>query len=84
MAVRLLLVALMLVSLAMSAALPRAFEDLGLWIGGAYAVQQIGRTVFMVHRTGPRHNRRDPPVSFFISSSGLAGSWVRREGSSAR
>ena len=48
MAVRLLLVALMLVSLAMSAALPRAFEDLGLWIGGAYAVQQIGRTVFMV------------------------------------
>ena len=48
MAVRLLLVALMLVSLAMSASLPRAFEDLGLWVGGAYAVQQIGRTVFMV------------------------------------
>jgi low temperature requirement protein LtrA len=48
MAVRLLLVALMLISLAMSASLPRAFEDLGLWIGGAYAVQQIGRTVFMV------------------------------------
>ena len=48
MAVRLLLVALMLVSLAMSACLPRAFEDLGLWVGGAYAVQQIGRTVFMV------------------------------------
>jgi low temperature requirement protein LtrA len=48
MAVRLLLVALMLISLAMSAALPRAFEDLGLWIGGAYAVQQVGRTVFMV------------------------------------
>jgi low temperature requirement protein LtrA len=48
MAVRLLLVALMLISLAMSASLPRAFEDLGLRIGGAYAVQQIGRTVFMV------------------------------------
>ncbi len=48
MAVRLLLVALMLVSLAMSASLPRAFEDLGLWIGGAYAVQQVGRSVFMV------------------------------------
>jgi len=48
MAVRLLLVALMLVSMAMSASLPRAFEDLGLWVGGAYAVQQIGRTVFMV------------------------------------
>jgi len=48
MAVRLLLVVLMLVSLAMSASLPRAFEDLGLWVGGAYAIQQIGRTVFMV------------------------------------
>jgi low temperature requirement protein LtrA len=48
MAVRLLLVALMLVSLAMSVSLPRAFEDLGLWVGAAYAVQQIGRTVFMV------------------------------------
>jgi low temperature requirement protein LtrA len=48
MAVRLLLVVLMLVSLAMSVSLPRAFEDLGLWVGGAYAVQQIGRTVFMV------------------------------------
>jgi len=47
-AVRLLLVALMLVSLAMSVSLPRAFEDLGLWVGGAYAVQQIGRSVFMV------------------------------------
>ncbi len=48
MAVRLLLVLLMLVSLAMSVSLPRAFGDLGLWVGGAYAVQQIGRTVFMV------------------------------------
>jgi low temperature requirement protein LtrA len=48
MAVRLLLVVLMLISLAMSVSLPRAFEDLGLWVGASYAVQQIGRTVFMV------------------------------------
>jgi low temperature requirement protein LtrA len=48
MAVRLLLVVLMLISLAMSASLPRAFEDLGLWVGGAYAAQQVGRTIFMV------------------------------------
>jgi low temperature requirement protein LtrA len=47
-AVRLLLVALMLVSLTMSAALPRAFGDLGLWVGGAYALMQIGRSAFMV------------------------------------
>jgi low temperature requirement protein LtrA len=46
--VRLLLVVLMLISLAMSAALPRAFGDLGLWVGGAYAVQQIGRSIFTV------------------------------------
>ena len=48
MAVRLLLVVLMLISLAMSASLPRAFEDLGLWVGAGYALQQIGRSAFMV------------------------------------
>jgi low temperature requirement protein LtrA len=48
MAVRLLLVVLMLISLAMSASLPRAFEDLGLWVGCGYALQQIGRSAFMV------------------------------------
>jgi low temperature requirement protein LtrA len=48
MEVRLLLVVLMLISLAMSAALPRAFGDLGLVVGAAYAIQQIGRTSFMV------------------------------------
>jgi low temperature requirement protein LtrA len=48
MAVRLLLVALMLISLAMSAALPVAFAGFGLLVGAAYAVQQIGRTTFMV------------------------------------
>ena len=48
MPVRLLLVVLMLISLAMSASLPRAFEDLGLWVGGGYAIQQIGRSTFMV------------------------------------
>ena len=46
--VRLLLVALMLVSLAMSVALPHAFGPWGLWVGGAYALMQIGRTIFMV------------------------------------
>jgi low temperature requirement protein LtrA len=48
MAVRLLLVVLMLVSLAMSAALPGAFANFGLLVGAAYAIQQIGRTMFMV------------------------------------
>ena len=46
--VRLLLIALALVSLVMSAALPTAFGRWGLVVGGAYAVMQIGRSIFMV------------------------------------
>jgi len=46
--VRLLLFALALVSLVMSAALPTAFGRWGLVVGGAYAVMQIGRSIFMV------------------------------------
>jgi low temperature requirement protein LtrA len=46
--IRLLLIAGMLISLAMAAALPRAFDDLGLVIGGGYAVMVIGRALFMV------------------------------------
>jgi low temperature requirement protein LtrA len=52
--VRLLLVVLALLSLAMSAALPRAFTGppgiggLGWVVGASYAVQQVGRSVFMV------------------------------------
>lgn len=44
--VRLLLVGLMLVSLVLSAGLPEAFADRGLWVGGAYALMQIGRSAF--------------------------------------
>lgn len=46
--VRLLLFTLALVSLVMSAALPTAFGRWGLVVGGAYAVMQIGRSIFMV------------------------------------
>jgi low temperature requirement protein LtrA len=46
--VRLLLLVLALVSLVMSAALPVAFGRFGLVVGGAYAVMQIGRSLFMV------------------------------------
>ncbi|MGH3409345.1 MAG: low temperature requirement protein A, partial [Streptosporangiaceae bacterium] len=46
--VRLLLLGLMLVSLVMSAGLPEAFTDGGVLVGGAYAVMQIGRSVFSV------------------------------------
>jgi low temperature requirement protein LtrA len=46
--VQLMLVALMLGSLVLSAALPRAFEDRGLWVGAAYAVMQVGRSMFAI------------------------------------
>ena len=46
--VRLLLVTAMLISLAMSVALPRAFGELGWVVGTGYAVQQVGRSLFMV------------------------------------
>jgi low temperature requirement protein LtrA len=57
--VRLLLVALMLVSLAMSATLPHAFGDLGIWVGGAYALMQNGRTAFVVAVLPPGSLRRN-------------------------
>jgi low temperature requirement protein LtrA len=59
-AIRALLIVLMLISLAMSAALPRAFGELGWVVGAAYAVQQVGRSVFMVvalRRAGQRSLR---------------------------
>src|SRR5260370_14847827 len=46
--VRLLLLALMAISLVMSAALPSAFTNSGLLVGCSYAVMQIGRSVFAV------------------------------------
>jgi low temperature requirement protein LtrA len=46
--VRLMLLGLALVSLVMSAALPDAFGRRGLAVGLAYAVMQIGRSVFAV------------------------------------
>jgi low temperature requirement protein LtrA len=74
MAVRLLLVVLMLVSLAMSASLPRAFEDLGLWVGGAYAAQQVGRTIFMVIalRGHPLQANFERILAWCLVSSALA------------
>ncbi len=46
--VRLLLLALMLVSLVMSAALPSAFAETGWVVGCGYAVMQVGRSAFAV------------------------------------
>src|SRR5215212_6455029 len=47
-AVRLMLVALMLVSLVMSVAIPEAFGERALMFALAYVVIQVGRTTFVV------------------------------------
>jgi low temperature requirement protein LtrA len=46
--VRLMLLVLMRASLVLSAGLPQAFSDRGLWVGVAYAVMQVGRSAFAV------------------------------------
>ena len=71
---RLLLVALMLVSLAMSVALPRAFGPWGLWVGGAYALMQIGRSIFMVVvlPSGPLRRNFERILVWCVASGALA------------
>jgi low temperature requirement protein LtrA len=46
--VRLMLFALMLAGLLLSASIPEAFERLGLAFAAAYAVMQVGRSLFML------------------------------------
>ncbi|HEX5189636.1 MAG TPA: low temperature requirement protein A [Streptosporangiaceae bacterium] len=58
-AVRLLLLALALISLFSSAALPTAFERSGLVVGGAYLVMQVGRSAFTVVVIGDPVLRRN-------------------------
>ncbi len=71
---RLLLVVLMLISLAMSAALPRAFGPWGIWVGGAYAIMQIGRTAFVVAAlpVGPLRRNYERIQVWCIASGALA------------
>jgi low temperature requirement protein LtrA len=59
--VRILLFLLMLGGLVLSTSIPTAFEGRGLWFASAYAVMQVGRTIFWLvsvppHRTLVRWN----------------------------
>lgn len=51
-AIRLMLVAVMLASLIMSAAVPQAFGDRGLVFAGAYVAMEVGRTIFAIQASG--------------------------------
>jgi low temperature requirement protein LtrA len=73
--VRLLLVAAMLVSLAMSAALPHAFAGWGWLVGTAYAVQQVGRSLFMVvalRGSGPLQRNFERILAWCVVSGAFA------------
>lgn len=50
--IRIVLFAIMLIALVMSAALPRAFGDRGLIFAGCYALIQVGRTVWVLSALG--------------------------------
>jgi len=70
--VRRLLLAIMVVSLISSAAIPRAFEAAGLAIGASYAAVQIGRNLFAVYAT--RHEALERNFDRFFVWSLLGGS----------
>jgi low temperature requirement protein LtrA len=73
-AVRLLLLGLVLASLVMSAALPAAFGARGLAVGAAYAVMQIGRSIFTVLalRGQPLQRNFERILSWCLVSGALA------------
>ena len=77
-AVRLVLVAVMLASLLMSATVPEAFGERGLVFAGAYVAMQVGRTIFVVAALGeePGLRRNFQRVLAWLVTSGalwLAG-----------
>jgi low temperature requirement protein LtrA len=75
--VRILLFLLMLGGLVLSTSIPTAFEGRGLWFAIAYAVMQVGRTLFWLlatpaHRTPVRHNA----IRILVWLCGSAVFWI--------
>src|SRR5918999_5179658 len=78
--VRLMLIAVMLASLVMSAAIPEAFGERGLMFALAYVAIQVGRNVFVVIALNKSLGRSDPlsrnfqRIFFWLSASGVL--WI--------
>jgi low temperature requirement protein LtrA len=70
--VRRLLLAIMVVSLISSAAIPQAFGPAGLFIGASYAAVQIGRSLFAIYAT--RHEALERNFQRFFVWSLVGGS----------
>ncbi|MES2491285.1 MAG: low temperature requirement protein A [Pseudomonadota bacterium] len=75
-AVRLMLFALMLGGLLMSASIPEAFGAKGWIVGSVFAAMQVGRTLFMLlaTRTQPRLLRNFQRILIWLCASGLC--WI--------
>ena len=75
--VRLLLFGMMLAGLVLSMAMPRAFDDRGLWFGSAYAAMQVGRTLFWALATpAPRRSARANAIRILCWLSMSAIFWL--------
>lgn len=78
-AVRLMLIAMMLGGLALSSAVPDAFDQTGLLFAGAYVSMQLGRTLYMVWASGGGVNqsncRNFQRIAFYFVLSGPLWIW---------
>ncbi|MEV7232332.1 low temperature requirement protein A [Polymorphospora sp. NPDC051019] len=79
--VRLMLVAVMLLALVMSATLPQAYGDRGWWFAGAYVAMQVGRSTFAAveSRGRPDLRRNFQRITVWRAASGvlwLAGAFA--------
>lgn len=75
--VRLMLFALMLAGLVMSASIPKAFGERGLLFAGAYVAMQVGRSLFMLwvlRNTSPSNYRNFQRITAWLALSGVL--WI--------
>lgn len=72
--VRLLLFAMMLGGLVLSTSIPKAFDERGLWFAVAYAVMQVGKTIFLWLSTPasrPRTRMNAIRIAAWLSTSAI-------------
>lgn len=84
--VRLMLFAMMLAGLVLSASIPKAFEERGLLFAGAYVAMQVGRSLFMLwalRKASPSNYRNFQRITAWLALSGvlwIAGGLVEGNG----
>jgi low temperature requirement protein LtrA len=76
MPIRLMILAIMLLGLVMSSAIPEAFGPRGLIFALAYAAIQVGRTLFILLQLGPHHALKPNFRRMFIWLCVSAAFWI--------